>query len=415
MKQQLSATTKIEFAHILLTLAKEEKILDTTCMPIKSKETFTIALTQKIPEEIIEKEREKIKPSLKEKFKITYAKTQFITKEKRTLKSSLEDKIPKEKLEKLKTAFDQIGTIAILEIDEPLREYEKLIGETLLTINKSISSVYRKSGAHSGEYRIQDLVYIAGEKTTQTITIENGVAMELDVATTYFSPRLANERLRIAKQVKETEKILIMFSGIAPQAFIIENQIKLKQNKKLREKNEKETREKTSTNYNNTLAQINSKIVSKRTHNQTEKNQTTLEILCVEINPQAHEYALKNKKKLKANHTTLICADMKVYAKKLIAEKKIFDRIIMNLPKTAYLFLDEAMQLIQNNGTIHYYDFLNESEFEKAEERIQESAQKYNKNIKINGIHTVGAQGVKTYRICVDAKISENVSEISMK
>jgi tRNA (guanine37-N1)-methyltransferase len=383
MKTQLSLTVPIQYAHILLNQAKAEHILDTDCVPIKEKNTFTIALTTKFTEKAI-KQISQVTP-------LTYNKTEFQTKIKRTLKTALKDQIPEEQLQQLKTAFDQIGAIAILEIDTQLREYETRIAQTLLQINPSIKSVYRKDGAHDGEYRLQSLKYLAGEQTTQTHTIENGVHMQLDVATTYFSPRLANERLRIAKQVSQDEQILILFSGIAPQAYIIENHIK-----------------KQITQEAKQIAQETKHKLQEAKNIQKHTQSPNLNIVCVEINPQAHKTALDNIKRLKSKHIQVVCADAKEYTKELINANQKFDRIIMNLPKTAHEYLDEAISLITNNGIIHYYDFLEESKFDVAIYRIQTAAKKQHKIAIINGIYTVGAQGVKTYRICVDAVIKEN-------
>jgi tRNA (guanine37-N1)-methyltransferase len=379
MTKQLAAVTPVQYAQQLIEYSKTHKLFATKCAPFTKNAKFYVAITQKPKKSQLDDLS----------FPCEFSEEIFQTKIKRTLKEALSEnqKIPKTIIPKIKTAFDQIGTIAILEIDSEIRDYEKIIAQTLLDINSAIKTVLRKDGAHDGEYRVQALKILAGEKTTKTTTIENGVSMTLDVAKTYFSPRLANERLRIAKQVQKDENILIMFSGISPQAFIIENEIKKQ-----------------------IAAQIKKESTQKQTSTQTKKptsNQTNynLKILCVEINPDANADANYNIQKLKLKHTTAICADMKDYAKVLIDENKKFDRIIMNLPKTAYEFLDEAMKLITRGGTIHYYDFLKDTEFDIATDRLKKAAQKYNKNITIQGIHTVGCQGIKTYRICVDAKI----------
>ncbi len=121
----------------------------------------------------------------------------------------------------LKTAYDAIGDIAILEIDEGLRKKEKFIAESLLKCQKNIRTVLRKDSAHEGDFRTQKLKYLAGENKKETVHTESKARLKLDVEKVYFSPRMSNERLRIAGQVKDGENILVMFSGCAPYPVVI--------------------------------------------------------------------------------------------------------------------------------------------------------------------------------------------------
>jgi tRNA G37 N-methylase Trm5 len=125
-------------------------------------------------------------------------------------------------------------------------------------------------------------------------------------------------------------------------------------------------------------------------------------ITAVEINPKGHEYGLINVKLNKLKNVELYCDDVHTFS---ATKKKKYDRIVMNLSKTAYEFLDDAVTLLKAKGTIHYYDFLHESEFDLAKERVTNAAKKVGRIVKFNGIHTVGSQGIKTYRICVDCVV----------
>ena len=274
------------------------------------------------------------------------------------LKLSFKEKlyalIPTSLQQYIKTAFDQVGTIAILEIEPELREYETRIGELLCESNSSIRSVFRKDGEHKGEFRVQSLVYLCGENTTVTRVIENGAILVVDVATVYFSTRLANERMRIARQVEDGEDVYVMFCGVAPQGVIIA------------------------------------------------KHANPKSVLCVELNPDGIKYALENIRRNKLQQVTAICADVHEYTKTLVDSQSSFDRIVMNLPKSAYEFLDDAFAVAKDNCVLHYYDFLAEDEFALAKQRVSESAQRNGFSVTFNGIHTVGSQGVRTYRICLD-------------
>jgi tRNA (guanine37-N1)-methyltransferase len=137
------------------------------------------------------------------------------------LKDALKGKLTEEEFNHLKTSFDSVGDIAILEIDDEIKSKEKLIAETLLKLQKNIKVVCKKEGIHEGQFRTQKLKVLAGENRKETICKENGIQLKLDVENVYFSPRLSTERARIASLVKPKEEILCMFSGCGPYPVVI--------------------------------------------------------------------------------------------------------------------------------------------------------------------------------------------------
>ena len=138
-----------------------------------------------------------------------------------SLKTALEKNMKTEELKKIKTSYDQIGDVAVLEVDKNLRNKELKIARTLLNINKNISTVVRKDNAHLGLFRIQKFKYLAGKKKSVTIHKENNVKIKVDINKVYYSPRLSTERKRIASFVKPGEDVLVMFSGCAPYPCVI--------------------------------------------------------------------------------------------------------------------------------------------------------------------------------------------------
>jgi tRNA (guanine37-N1)-methyltransferase len=258
------------------------------------------------------------------------------------LREALKKKLSAKEMQHLKTSFDIIGDIAIIEIPKELKKREKLIGQTLLKILKNVKTVAAEAGEYTGKYRIQKLRIIAGEKRFETVHKESDVLFKLDISKCYFSPRLGTERLRIAKQVKKEEKILVAGSGIAPYPIILA------------------------------------------------KHSPAKEITAVEANPTAHKYAQQNIKLNKVS-IKLIKGDIR----KVKLGK--FDRIISAIPHEGVKLAPVLEKFAKKGAILHIYDFA-------YEEKLLEPAKKL-KKAKILRIVKTQQVGVRRYRICIDAKV----------
>lgn len=139
---------------------------------------------------------------------------------KTTLKDYLIDILPEENINLVNRSFEIVGSIAIVEIPEELDVFSSQIGEALLKVNSSIKTVLKKSGFHHGEFRTQDLKYVAGINTKETIYLENGISLILNPETVYFSARLSTERAELMNNLKEGQRVLVMFSGVGPYSFV---------------------------------------------------------------------------------------------------------------------------------------------------------------------------------------------------
>lgn len=270
------------------------------------------------------------------------------------LREALQKKLTKKELKIVKTAYDMVGSIAIIEVPRELVKKEKIIAETILELNKHIKTVVKKAGKHKGKFRLQKYKILAGEKKKETEHKENNCRFKLHIEKTYFSVRLSTERKRIAELVKPNETVLIMFSGVAPYPCVIA------------------------------------------------KNSQAKEIYGIEINPTAHKYAEENIILNKLNNVKLIKGDVKKIIPKL---KKKFDRIAMPLPKSAENFLPVALKASKKGTIIHFYDFLNESEFDKAEKKVKKACEKAKLKYKLLGIVKCGQHSPRVFRICVDFEI----------
>lgn len=296
---------------------------------------------------------------LKKKFKDAEISQFELEKiQKKDNKQELLSKLTIEEISKLKTAFDTIGDIAIMEVDELLLKKEKIIAEYIMSQNKNIKTVLKKVGHHKGEFRTQDMDFVLGENKKIATYKENNVLLKLDVEKVYFSPRLATDRRRIYEQVKKGEEILAMFSGCAPYPCVFA------------------------------------------------KNTQAKEIIGIEINPEGHKWGLENVKLNKIRNVTLYHGDVKDVVPKL---NRKFDRILMPLPKSAEDFLDAALLASKKGTIIHFYDFLREENIPKeAIEKIDAACKRNNRKYKIIETVKCGQHAPRTFRICVDFEVLDD-------
>ena len=264
------------------------------------------------------------------------------------LKEALKEKLTKKQLSLVPSSFDIVGDILIFsDFPTELKTKEKLIGEAIIKLFKNVRVVCKKTKFHSGVYRTKKVKIMAGARRKTTMHKENNARIKLNVETCYFSPRLSNERQRIAELVKKGESILVMFSGVGVYPVVISRNTKAK------------------------------------------------EIYGIEINPAAHKFAEENVQLNKAKNITLYRGDVKKIIPKL---KQKFDRILMPLPKSAEEFLDIAFKVSKKGTIIHFYDFLPEEKFNNAIEKIK----KHCKKCKILKIIKCGQYSPRKFRICVD-------------
>jgi tRNA (guanine37-N1)-methyltransferase len=271
------------------------------------------------------------------------------------LKDLLKGRLTKKQISLLPASFDIVGDILIFaDFPEELQKKEKLIGESILKLLKHIKVVAKKVKKYSGKYRTPKLKIIAGEKRKETIYKENNIQLKLHIEKVYFSPRLSNERKRIAGPVQPDESILVMFSGCAPYPCVIA------------------------------------------------KNSKPKEIVGVEINPIANQYAEENIKLNKLSNIKLYLGDVRKIVPKL---NKKFDRILMPLPKGAEAYLDVALKASKKGTILHFYDFLHENDFGQAIEKISEACLKAKKKFSILNTVKCGQFSPNVFRVCVDFRI----------
>ena len=76
----------------------------------------------------------------------------------------------------------------------------------------------------------------------------------------------------------------------------------------------------------------------------------------------------------------------------------------MNLPGLAYDFLDVAMQLIENDGIINYYEF--SDGYEQGTKRLIDAGLKESKNVEIINTRKVKSTSPGEWHVAIDAKVT---------
>src|SRR3989442_2577951 len=128
--------------------------------------------------------------------------------------------VPEPLRRSLPSSFDVIGDIAVLKIPNELQRYREEIGRAILRWNPTLRGVVEDRGV-KGERRVRSIEVIAGDRRTTTVHTEHGLHYMVDLAQAYFSPRLASERKRIADLVLEDEVVADPFAGVGPFAILI--------------------------------------------------------------------------------------------------------------------------------------------------------------------------------------------------
>jgi len=257
-------------------------------------------------------------------------------------------------------SFDVIGSkekaVAIVEVPEGTDG--KKIAEEIIRKHKSVKSVLKKIGEREGEYRTREYELIAGNENTEVMHKEYGCSFKVDPQKVYFSPRELTERQRIAKQVKPKEKVMVMFSGVAPFSIMI--------------------------------AKVQPKVDK---------------VYSVELNPDANKYAIENVRiNYVGDKVILIEGDVK---KKCQTYYGKCDRVIMPLPMGSENFLDVAVNCLKNKGgMIHFYNWGSGSNpFERAVSVIHKTLIKLNKEYEIINKKIVLPYAPGKYKICIDFEV----------
>ena len=264
----------------------------------------------------------------------------------RSIEEALIDELPKNILKLVPKSYDIIGKIAIVDfdqlntiVDKNVLSYKKKVAEALLSVNKSVETVYEKKSEVKGRYRLKELKVIYGDDDPETIHKENDCIFKLNVKKTYFTPRLVFERKRVSSNsFKKQEIIVDMFSGVGPFSIQI-----------------------------------------------AKKND--VKIYAFDVNPSAYKHLTEN---IEMNKMKGEVIAHNIDVKKLLNPdnklgnylKHKIDRIIMNLPEQSINFLDVVCFLMKKpSGILHFYQFC------EKPNPIKKGIENFNTNLKDSGWH----------------------------
>ncbi|WP_436930379.1 class I SAM-dependent methyltransferase [Halosimplex halobium] len=247
-------------------------------------------------------------------------------------------------------SYERLGDVVIVDEDDP--ERARALADAVVESALPVKTVVNRASKVKGTERVRDWEVLAGE-STEAVHREYGCEFALDLATVYFSPRLATERHRVAEQVREGERALDMFAGVGP--FVVP------------------------------FAKRGATAVG------------------VDINEDAIEYLRENARRNGvADRVTAICGDVREVAGEYADWA---DRLVMNLPHSADEFLDTAVELAGDDCVVHYYDIQHEDDPYGPGERAVREAAEPEYEVTVERRHTVRSYAPHELNICLDVRL----------
>ncbi|MFD1512437.1 class I SAM-dependent methyltransferase [Halomarina rubra] len=247
-------------------------------------------------------------------------------------------------------SYERLGDIAILDIEDA--EAARAVADAIVESDLPIDSVVNRASKVKGELRVRDWDVLVGD--TRTVHREYGFEYALDLASVYFSPRLATERHRVAEQVESGERAFDMFAGVGP--FVIP------------------------------FAARGATCVG------------------ADLNEAAVEFLRENAERNGvADRVTAVAGDVREVATEY---EGWADRLVMNLPHSADAFLDTAVTLAGDDCTLHYYDIQHDEDpFGPGERAIRDAAEpEY--TVRVETRRLVRSYAPHEENVCLDVRLT---------
>ena len=260
--------------------------------------------------------------------------------------------VPESLRRSLPSSFDVIGDIAVLKIPSEMQRYRGEIGRAILRWNPTLQVVVEDRGV-KGERRVRSIDVIAGERRTTTVHTEHGLRYAVDLAQAYFSPRLASERERIANQVLAGEVVADPFAGVGPYAILIA------------------------------------------------KRRRPKIVHASDVNPAAVALLRAN---VGANRIDRV-ATYEGDAHQILEQIRPVDRVILDLPHTAFDHLGHSFAALGARGVVHVYRILERADERAAADRIRAIAAQAGLEVMDLRLHTVRAYSPTQQHVAFDVTV----------
>jgi tRNA wybutosine-synthesizing protein 2 len=273
------------------------------------------------------------------------------------IKRSISEKLPSDLIDKIPEKWEKIGDVLIIVLPKVLDKYKLVIAEKYAEV-LNCSTVLNDVGGITGELREPQVDFLFGDKDTVTIHKENGIKYKLDPQKIMFSSGNMDERVRMSKISNVSETIVDLFAGIGY--------------------------------FSLPLAVYSSpkKIYA------CEKNKLSYNFLCENI-------ALNN---------VLDLIQPVEGDNRIVAPKKVADRVIMGYIGDTFKFIPTALECLNNfRGIIHFHEkFPDNSVPDKPLRQIQNIADIYNRSANIINLKKIKSYAPGISHFVFDVKI-ENI------
>jgi len=279
---------------------------------------------------------------------------------KEQLKEKLKEKLSQEELDLLPRGFQTIGGAMILKLKTSLLKKKLIIAESCLELLPYIKSVYINLGKVKGEFREPERIeFLAGENNPIIEHKEHGVIYRFNFTKIMFSKGNLKERRLLATFVKENELIVDMFAGIGYFSLPIAMHSKVKK------------------------------------------------IYSIELNPLSYKFLVEN---IKLNHLeekiTAINGDSKTEVVKLSSSGIKADRVIMGVFPAPKDFINEALTLVRDKGTMYHYEGVaDKEEFMELFSEFEGIALEAGYSCELKSKRFVKSYGPNLYHVVLDISV----------
>mmetsp|Transcript_24210 Transcript_24210/g.52212 ORF Transcript_24210/g.52212 Transcript_24210/m.52212 type:complete len:646 (-) Transcript_24210:65-2002(-) len=291
-------------------------------------------------------------------------------------------------------SYDVVGDVAILNsLPEGDEDTQRKVGEWIMSRNKAMKICVARTNSLSTSDRspgASGMVQIAGPPRNPIVTshYEYGVKCVVDLQQTFFSPRMAPERLRLSQQIARGERVLVVFAGVGMEALQIAARTEAK------------------------------------------------EVLAIEMNAVAAECLRRARRMLERNKTATCPGGGKGAAERLsiiegdaldilpTLESASYDRIVAPRPKegtsdgdlgtgdAGKAFLLAMLPLLKLKGEVHWYDFAADHELPncaRTRETVQAVCESLGLEMEVIHVAKVGSIAKRQFRICMDFRITGRI------